>query len=387
VNILMVVTSPEIGGTETHVLYLARELRRQGHHAGIATAGGPFVPYFDENQIPVHKVEKLGEDHRRRSAAKIASIVRSYDYDVVHVHDKDSLRLAPYLRKLCPQAGILLTVHGKYMGSKLNHLYAATDHIIAVSPSLERWIRDAGVPAVQTSCIQNGVDTAAFAPVLHKTPYRRLLGLPLSGPLALYVGRFQSDKLAIAEKCLEAGEKVARERANFHMVLIGFGVYGRKLSRDARAANERLGRKALLVREATVNIAPFYHASTVVIGTGRVAMEALSCARPVIAAGCAGYDGIVSESSIAVQSDHHFGDHRASSSLHASRLASDVGLLLKQRTYRKSLGRAGRTAALERFSISQTGAQTLALYEEILAAKDKATSLFEDSRAEGEDRD
>ncbi|MCY0902450.1 MAG: glycosyltransferase [Firmicutes bacterium] len=385
-NILMVVTSPEIGGTETHILYLARELRRRGHHTGVATAGGPFVPYFDENQIPVHRVEKLGEDHRERSAAKIASIVRSYDYDVVHVHDKDSLRLAPYLRTLCPQVGIVLTVHGKYMGSKVKHLYAATDHVIAVSPALKQWIQDAGVPAGRTSCIQNGVDTTAFAPVLHRTPYRRLLGLPRTGPLALYVGRFQSDKLPIARKCLTAGERVARTRPNFHMLLIGFGEYGRELSRDARSANERLGRNALLVREATVNIAPFYHASTLVIGTGRVAMEALSCARPVIAAGCAGYDGIVSERSIATQSDHHFGDHRARSSLHSSRIASDVAVLLNQRTYRKSLERAGRAVALERFSISQTGAQTLALYEEILAAKDKATPPLEDARAEGEDR-
>lgn len=42
-NILMIVDSLGVGGTETHVLALAKSLQTRGHRIIIGTSGGPLM--------------------------------------------------------------------------------------------------------------------------------------------------------------------------------------------------------------------------------------------------------------------------------------------------------------------------------------------------------
>lgn len=366
-KVLMIVTSPELGGTETHVLYLARELMRRGVEIGVATAGGPFLPLFTKAHIPVHRIESLERHSEKKSAARVEALVRRHGYDIVHVHDSESFHLLPPLRERLADSKLVMTVHGKYIShSTVRQAQAVADRILVVSPALLGWLRELGAPSAKLLWVPNGIDIEAFSPAQRVRPQRQALHLPLSGTLGLYVGRFQSDKVAIAQKCLEAAKRVAKHRPQFTMVLIGFGEYGRRLSREAKRANDDLHREAVLVREPTVDIAPFYRASTFVVGTGRVALEAMACGKPVIAAGYAGYDGIVTERSLPDLLVHNFGDHGAKAQLRTSRLVDDMTTLLDNPAYRRSLGESGRRAVVERFSIEQVATSTKTAYQSVL---------------------
>ncbi|MCY0874722.1 MAG: glycosyltransferase family 4 protein [Firmicutes bacterium] len=385
-KVLMIVTSPELGGTETHVLYLARELMRRGVQVGVATAGGPFAPYFADANLAVHAVSCLEKDRMEKSASKIETLVQAYGYDIVHVHDSESLALLPLLKQRMPTLGLVMTVHGKYVSaSAVKRSHAVADRILAVSPALLNWVHEIGAAPGKALWVPNGIDTETFSPVARSKPFRRAIHVPESGLVGLYVGRFQSDKIAIAQTCIEAAERVAKRRLAFTMLLIGFGDYRRRLQRKARQANERLRREAIIVREATLNIAPFYQASSFVIGTGRVALEAMACAKPVIATGYAGYDGIVTESELPRLLAGNFGDHGAKAHLHASRLATDMQTLLHSPIYRRSLGAIGRRVVVEQFSIERSATLTLAAYREVVTQK--SDLLVRQEKEGGEDGD
>ena len=54
-TILLAAMALDLGGAETHVISLARELHRRGHRVVVASAGGRMVPMLTERGIP-HEV-------------------------------------------------------------------------------------------------------------------------------------------------------------------------------------------------------------------------------------------------------------------------------------------------------------------------------------------
>ena len=78
----------------------------------------------------------------------------------------------------------------------------------------------------------------------------------------------------------------------------------------AEELNLSLNRKAVHVIGARYDVLSYYLESDLVIGTGRVPLEALSCERAIIAAGSKGCIGIVSEENQEEMWDLYFGDHK-----------------------------------------------------------------------------
>src|SRR5579875_1979216 len=218
-KILMLVSYPEIGGTETHVLFLAKALQRYGMEIGVATRGGPFVPHFRRSGIPVYKLYNRGQAASSGEDFSVLSIVRDNGYDVIHAHDTESFRMLSALRRHLPSVPFVMTVHGTYY-SRTEVLRAASvaNRVITVSPHVRRWVLQMGVPAIKVQPIANGIDIQEFSPRVNPANYRGLLRLPAQAKTVLYVGRFQSDKWGIARKLILAGERVARKNNNFVVV-------------------------------------------------------------------------------------------------------------------------------------------------------------------------
>lgn len=75
-NILMVTMSLGIGGVETHITELTKELIRRGHRVTVASAGGVYVPEITASahrtspfRLPVDRRSDL----RRRTSGFAAS--------------------------------------------------------------------------------------------------------------------------------------------------------------------------------------------------------------------------------------------------------------------------------------------------------------------------
>jgi glycosyltransferase involved in cell wall biosynthesis len=365
-KVLMLVSHPQFGGTETHILLLAKALRAYGIRTGVATYGGPYVPVLKRHGIPVHKLPYSGR-RGPGAASSVQSLVKKYGYRAVHVHDTESFRLLAHLRRHKPKYSLIMTVHGMYYSrEKLNSSAKHADRVIAVSRRVQQRLIQAGIQPKKVQWVPNGIDTRTFFPNADRKRYRRLLGLPLNPTILLYVGRFQSDKWKIARQAILACERVAKKKRDFVTVLVGYGSYRKQLSKLAKQVNGRLGRKAILVLPATKHIEQYYRASDLVVGTGRVALEAMASGKPVMAAGAAGYEGVVRPRGISQTIFNQFGDHGSSKPITIPALERDIVQLLKQPKLMSDLGKYGRKIVDQRFSASRASNLMRKLYHGLL---------------------
>ena len=109
-----------------------------------------------------------------------------------------------------------------------------------------------------------------------------------------------------------------------------------------------------------------YRASDVVIGTARVALEALSYQRPLIAAGNVSYVGYLQTTILNKAWSVYFGDHHWAYPLTVERLTNDLCYVLENST------KAGRSCSELRewvtanFDIKRIAQLTLEFYEDTL---------------------
>ena len=87
-KILMTTMSFDIGGAETHILELCRELSRRGHDVTVASKGGVFVAPLTESGIrhvtaPLHKKDPAS---MLRSWRTLDKLIREENFDVIHSH-------------------------------------------------------------------------------------------------------------------------------------------------------------------------------------------------------------------------------------------------------------------------------------------------------------
>ncbi len=366
----MFISHPEFGGTETHVLSLAKRLRKYGIQTGVATYGGPFVPILRRQGISVHKVSRTKSSSSATAALALVSIVKKSGYDIVHAHDIESFRMLPHLAKRLPTIPRVITVHGVYYSMpELRCAARAANLVIAVSPIVRQRVIRAGAPEAKVKWIPNGIDLEKYAPTTHVIRYRRMLKLPPKAPIGLYAGRFQGDKWKIARKFILASEQVARKNSSFISVLVGYGAYRIQLSQLAKQVNQRLGRAAVRVLPPTTHMENYYRAANLVVGTGRVALEAMACGKPVITAGISGYEGIIGPKTWRRSVAHQFGDHGAIKRTTVRALSHDIHRLLAQPQLANLSGRFARTGVCQEFSIRQAAKSTRQVYMKTVSVR------------------
>ena len=87
-KILMATMGLDIGGAETHIVELSKELKHRGHEVVIVSNGGVYVPEITAAGIrhydaPLHR-RSLSD--MRRSLAILRDVIRQEQPDVVHAH-------------------------------------------------------------------------------------------------------------------------------------------------------------------------------------------------------------------------------------------------------------------------------------------------------------
>ena len=363
-KVLMIVTSLNIGGTESYTISLAQALKSLGVEVGIATTGGPLSAACSRKGIPLHLIP--GRSYSARKVGEALSKIVSFGrYQVIHAHDSSAYRALVGLSHFRKVKSVL-TVHGTYHEKGyLKQAAKLSGHVITVSPRLSTWVHKAGVPLHKINMITNGIDTTYYAPSSQKLKWRKQLNLPLKGKMIAYAGRFSPDKQHIAKMVILSSGKVVKIHPSLTTLLVGPGVYGKKLLNIAIQVNQRVGRKAVLVRKAMEKLRPLYCAADIVVGTGRVALEAMSCGKPVVAVGVAGYHGIVNPFNVEKAIRGNFGDHSSVTKSSIEIITRDVNFLLAHPQRAAALGQFGRNLVYKRFAVRRIASQLIQMYSNL----------------------
>src|SRR5262245_15693457 len=218
-------------------------------------------------------------------------------------------------------------------------LYALATGVIATSDAVAR--RFCG--AAKVRLVPNGIDLTRFTPRAPSPALRAALGVPPASPLVVSIGRFVAEKGH--RHLLEAAARIERTRPGAHWVLVGAGELEAPLRHQARGLGLASQVHFTGWRE---DIPDVLAVSDVFVlpseseGFGRVVVEAMAMAHPVVATAVGGVPEIVrdGETGILVPPSD------------PAALADAVCSLLDDPARASRLGAAGRARAESRFSLT-----------------------------------
>lgn len=364
-KILMVTMAMDIGGAETHILELSRELKKRGYEVTIASNGGAYegelascgIPHV---KIPCHSKNPM---HMIKAYKLLRELILKERYDVVHAHARIPAFLCEKLHKKY-RFRFVTTAHGVFNpGFPYNILTRWGDRSLAVSEDIREYLKvNYGIPDDNIRVTINGIDLDKFSPNTDHSDIEREFGLTEGVPRIVHVSRLDTSPAEISYKLIEIMPDLDRRFSGIECVIVGSGNEYESVKSAAESMNKKLGRRAVIMAGRRTDINKFASAGDVFVGVSRAALEGMACAVPAVLAGAQGYIGIFDEKVLDVSIGTNF-CCRGCDSTTSEKLLCDLSTLLsRSKEERQRLGQYGRETVRMYYSIETMADDAVKLY-------------------------
>ncbi len=360
----MVTMSMQIGGAETHILELAKGLKKRGIEVHVASAGGVFAKELKKATIPHHT---LPLDRREifsmlKAQKGLKKLLLREKYDIVHAHARIPAFLCGNLRKTM-HFRFITTDHLDFeLTPLLKKLTNWGEYTIAVSEDLKNYLlTHFDLNPEHISLTVNGIDTERFSPTADGSACRKALSAE-GKAVILHISRLDTPVCHCASALMDAMLLLDKTAM---LVIVGDGDGAEILRKKAETVNKKLGHPAVLLAGAQTDVVPYIAASDIVIAPSRAAMESMACGKPTVIAGSQGYGGIFRKEieKEAQKSNFCF---RGAGLPTAEILANDIRTMLSMsENERKALGANCRRYIEEQYSVDIMVKSQLAVYQKI----------------------
>ena len=256
----------------------------------------------------------------------------------------EDISLCPIIKSIM-KIPIILTIHGIYYSKEiLNNFLSYIDKIIFVSENSKKYYNDVikELPLNNYIVIPNGIENPKDI-LIEKNILKNSLNLPKDSKIILYCSRLSINKSNLAKLFLESFNKIVSENRNTFAVIMGHGNYAKYINDLVYKINSELKENKIFILGNRFNTLNYYNDSDLIIGTGRVALEAMSIGKAVISFGSNGIVNIVNNDTIQPMINSNFGDHSISSQqlndkLIIKKLSASTNLLINSNEKLKELG-------------------------------------------------
>lgn len=371
-RILMVTMGLDIGGAETHIVELSKQLHDQGYDIAVVSNGGVYVPEITAAGIrhynaPLHR-RTIPDMHRSRLILR--DVIRKEKPDIVHAHARIPAFLCGSLQKSF-HFPFVTTAHWVFDASgALRYLTDWGQRTIAVSEDIRNYlIQEYHVPAEHISVTINGIDVKKFSPDISGERIHRELALDPSAPIVSYVSRMDEDRALVARQLIEIAPQLSRAAPGVQLLLAGGGNVYEELHRRAEEVNRRLGRRCIVMPGPRTDINEIVAAGDIFVGVSRAALEAMSAARPVIVAGNEGYHGLFGPEKLNAAMEGNFCCRGMPLSTPKALLSDVVTALALPEKEKARLGSYGRQVIQDHYSVRCMAADAIAVYEQVRKRK------------------
>lgn len=361
---------PHVGGVESHVLDLSKELASRGHEVTVLTTNMGKMPERETMLgFDIVRVKPLSIILKTPIVPRVRGHVRATHADVVHSHSPPPLS-SYYTVRGCKNSNVphVITYHadveipsriGKLVAGFYRRTYGSytvkrVDKIIVTSGSYHATSRS--VWRYSPEIIPNTVDADRFDPKNDGSAIRDKHGIASDEPTVLFVGRIVWHKGI--EYILEASTIMKETK----FLVVGSGENLKKYKAKAKAMG--VGDRVIFTGRLSWADLPLYYAACDVFtlpsisrleAFGIATLEAMSTGKPVVVADIPGVREVIEDGEQGLIFDV----------MDAEDLASKLTRLLKDPELRKRMGDAGRKKVEERFLISKVADQVERVYENL----------------------
>ncbi|MDR6550266.1 glycosyltransferase family 4 protein [Paenibacillus qinlingensis] len=364
-SVLMVLDQLAPAGTETHVLSLTKSLIQRGHRVALVSSDGELRSSFEQVGCTVYLLDSPegGSTNNLGWIEKLQNIMKMGNFDCVHAHQTPSGLLAA---EAANSEGIplIFTTHGTYYPKdSLGSLLSQSKAVISVSKPVQQYVDHIGYPSY---VIPNGIDLGEFYPSSQHTKVRSELGISESSILIVYASRLAWGKATACDILLRAMKDLHRYGwLQFELVVVGDGPKRDAIQRLADFIHKECGRTFIHLAGQQTHMHDYYNAADIVVGTGRVALEALATEKPVLAIGNNGFFGWVEPDNYEDAWSLYFGDH-GSNAPHSRYLFADQIVRGYQRLeVLKAQGQANRRWVEHLFHSERNTDQLIHIYQSV----------------------
>lgn len=364
-NIVQVLSQFEVTGAETFAATLADTQIANGHTVFIISDSFATPT---KAKVVLHPIGKRDVAQRLKNISFLKRFIRENNIDVVHAHSRASSWVC-YFATREGNVPLVSSIHYRqhlHFSSKLFSVYG--EKRVAVCKTLYTHLNhELKYPLDTLAMIHNGIDLTKWVFKRHTVPAREK-------KIVSYVGRltgFKGDTLLILVEQVFPVVLESVKNVEFHVY--GSSSHKNNVVAAIEKVNARIGVEFIVVKGFCEDVEKVYRESDVIIGSGRVAMEALACGSPVIAIGESNVVGIISEETKDEALVTNFGDLDPRRPIDVERsVASIIGALRHPETIPHEWG---RKFVEENFEIKNVTRQMDAVYAEAVAKKRKIDEI------------
>ena len=367
-NILMTLMRLDIGGAETHVVELSKELKNRGYNVFVASNGGVYVKELEEAGIKHFNVPLHSKKPRDMIASRKAlkEIIINEKIDIVHAHTRISSFITGTLKRSM-KFSFVTTAHWVFeTGKGLKYLTNWGEKTIAVSEDIKKYLLDNyKIKEEDIFVTINGIDTKKFSPDIDKGDVLKEFALGENDNVIVYISRLDEDRSLVAKQIISVFPKLSNIVENLKMIVVGGGNDFENIKNQAKEINEQLGYEAVILTGPRIDINRLISPAKLFVGVSRSALEAMAEKKPVIIAGNEGYIGLFDENKLQVGIDTNFCCRGCGEST-PEKLANDIGTFFGMWDEDiEKIADFGRNLILSDYSVARMADDTQRAYREL----------------------
>ena len=374
-NILLSLQQLTIGGAETHVVELAKELKRRGYNVVVTSKGGVYEKELEAANIKHYyaPLDSKNPVKMLKAARILKKVICDEKIDIVHSHARISSFILGKLHKYM-KFPFVTTAHWVFTTKYgLKYITDWGEKCVAVSEDIKTYLMDNyKIPARDIRVTINGIDTDKFSPETDCSDVCEEFDLhPERENIISYVSRMDESRSLVAKQLIEIFPRLDEKIENLKLVVVGGGDDFDNVREKAQAVNKKLGRDAIILTGGRTDIYKMTAVCKLFVGVSRAALEAMAAAKPVIISGNEGHIGLFDESKLPVGINTNFccrGCEEAS----GDKLFSDIiRFFAMGDDEKKKLGEYGRELIKRDYSVSRMADDCIKVYDWALEKHDE----------------
>lgn len=309
-KVLLATMGLGIGGAETHIVELAKGLKRKGIDVVVASNGGEYVNELEQAQITHYNVPMHNKKLTNvlKSYKLLKQIILNEKINVVHAHARIPSFICAILQKSM-RFPFVTTAHWTFdTGHGLKHITRWGDKTVAVSEDIKKYLLDNYKRVKEENIIVtvNGIDTQKFSSNAEYIDVLKEFSIDNDKEKIVYISRLDESRALVARQLIDISPKLYEKNKNIEVVIVGGGDVFEELKNKALDVNSELGVKLITMTGGRSDIYKFANMADIFIGVSRSALEAMACEKPAIIAGNEGYIGIFNDTKLQVGINTNF---------------------------------------------------------------------------------
>ena len=370
-KVLLATMSLDIGGAETHIVELSKQLVRSGFRVYIISNGGVY-----EETVTAHGITHIKAPLHTKNPI---SLIKSYKrlrksiimngIDIVHAHARIPAFLCNIIcRKL--NVPFVTTVHYEFRTSLLFKMFTRWgSYTLSVSRDVQEYlIENYHYNKDRAALTVNGIDSKEFHPMDKAPEIMEELSLSKDDFVIGTVCRIDKGSSKTAFMLVEIAENLAQQINSLRIVITGGGNQFDKLKEKADAVNKRVGRKLVDTTGPRSDINKILSVTDIFTGISRAALEAMAMKKPVVLCGDLGYLGIMDTNSREMAMETNM-TCREMATASNTKLQTDLILLYKNTELRNKNAKLNIETVLDYYSVERMGRDAIEMYKKAFGDK------------------